>query len=209
MASSEEHFSEEPVVAPHSRFHPVPTRPVFSPPPAEELAALFAPPPAESATKADSSASPATEKPADAAPSDDAVLEDDRIQDDGPSSSATESIDTESLDTENLDDVEQSAPMETLPPPDEAPTRTARRSRQVSSAAKATEATEASRSDESDESDNRPVIQSTFGPVEQDAPMPGESIETGTDVDGPLLWRALRTPAGSLRAVPADSELFL
>jgi hypothetical protein len=43
-AKAHEHFHEEPVIAPHSRFHPVPTRPVFEAPSAEELAALFPPP---------------------------------------------------------------------------------------------------------------------------------------------------------------------
>ncbi|MEX2188723.1 MAG: hypothetical protein WD875_18080 [Pirellulales bacterium] len=211
-ASCAEHFAEEPVVAPQSRFHPVPTRPVFSPPPAEELAALFTPlppketpakespttdnPPKASAgatptTQSPIAQSPARNAPSASEPSTDAPTHEDRAEhdrspsDDSPSCQKDEAV-----------------PDETLPPPDETPTRTARHGSQLLP-------TSTPKSLKSTDSDGKEkavggVIHSTFGPNQIDAPIPGESFETAARVDDPLLWRAIRTPAGSLRAVPAN-----
>lgn len=138
QAKCADHFAEEPAVAPHPRFHPVPTRPVFAPIPPEELAVLVAPPEA-----AGESAHPSEEKPASASPP--------AIQD---------------------------APAAT-------PDRTAHASGDETGA-------EAS------------VVHSIFVPTPPevdhsatDAPIGPFAVET-------LLWRAIPTPAGSLRAVPTD-----
>ncbi|RIK84790.1 MAG: hypothetical protein DCC68_00430 [Planctomycetota bacterium] len=116
----------------------MPTRPVFAPIPAEELAVLLAPPEA-----AAESANPSEEKPASASP---------------PAA--------------------QSAPVA-------APDRTAHASGDETGA-------EAS------------AVHSIFVPTSPEADRSAKDAAIGPFADEALLWRAIPTPAGSLRAVPAD-----
>lgn len=159
-----EHFTEQPVAAPHSRFHPVPTRPVFSPPPAEVLAAFVAP--AEKAEQPMPETDNRGAKPIDEQP-------DEQPQEPGASPDAMDAV----------------------------PTRTASGKHRAPPA----------QFDDTGngEVENQPaaaVVRSTFVPAESGLPAPEVSIAPPLEADAPLLWRAIPTPAGSLRAVPADDE---
>ncbi len=191
------HFADEPVAAPHSRFHPVPTRPVFSPPSAEELAALFTPP---EASKGQVDAKELEEQDAATMPSvrgplDDRAITPDVLDGDVLDGDAFDG-DAQDRDVPDGEAIEAETPAETLPPPEELdgaePTRTARR---------VGLRLEVPSQEGGKAGEKREVVDAR----NVDAPSPGGSPIDVEDADSPLLWRAVRTPVGSLRAVPADS----
>jgi hypothetical protein len=288
-AKAHEHFHEEPVVAPHSRFHPVPTRPVFEPPSPEELAALFPPPVAEKAgaekdaaakdTVAKDAAVPAAAKPpallpvappsnviplpaADtpaitAPPSNDPAV--------APPASRSPSLSPLREDAAPVQETpaEERPADEPADSPLDPPTRTAKRpptalssvgvpslnsaspemdapaqqpsmsadevrsTFRTAAAEKAStdkkQGTAAMDSAEVQSADSERPVPHAAAPgatsPESIEPQPSDDhtsnilpsgpLQSGpldlfSDWDGPLLWRAVKTPSGSLRAVPAS-----
>ncbi len=282
-AKAREHFHEEPVVAPHSRFHPVPTRPVFEPPSPEELAALFPPPAAEKAAPekaaadkeavANDAATPAAAKPPSllpagplapevaapavtapairAAPSTESPI--------APPASRSPSLTPPREDTTPVQEnpAEDSPADEPADSPLDPPTRTAKRPPTALTSVRAPSLNAASPEAElpsQPSSTAADEVRSTFRPAAAEKPaelmspaknqhdgatdaaevqavdseptrpdaiephpsddntstiLPGGPLQTGPlelfgEWDGPLLWRAVKTPSGSLRAVPAS-----
>lgn len=249
-----EHFAEEPVVAPHSRFHPVPTRPVFSPPPAEELAALFAPKETPPATN--KAANAANKPPAEATPTDPTPTvklgplappsdRSDVGSTTDPTTSTQDGDAHHESDGNNPPVAPDNASPQTLAPPDvepdeAAPTRTAIRTK-FAAALHDDQFGDSAADDRAVHPTTTPTkptpVHSTFArdgadarkaadahpaadaPPVTDAPLPEEPLpddvlpaeaapaETAHDAQSngyPLHWRVVPTPAGSLRATPAD-----
>jgi hypothetical protein len=193
-AKAADHFAEEPVVAPHPRFHPVPTRPVFAPIPPEELAVLLAPPvtEAEKAKAAEKSGEMGEKLLAPVVP--DANGQSDAVE------------------------IKPESPPKTLEPPHVVsppidvspaapPTRTATPELPATPVLLPTPAPTLKPADNSTENgdDAEPeVVHSIFEPPSADAPPSGKIEFVDGESDEPLLWRVVPTPAGSLRATPVD-----
>jgi hypothetical protein len=188
-AKAADHFAEDPVAAPHPRFHPVPTRPVFSPIPPEELAVLLAPPPDAQADKTEPDsklAMPPKPTPTTGAP--------EGVE--SPVESPPRAFEPPHVVSPPVD-VSPTAP----------PTRTARPDVPATPALLPTPAPSlkpAGNAEETESEREPKLVHSIFEPQSADS-IPSSEIEyVDGDDEGPLLWRVVPTPAGSLRATPAD-----
>lgn len=192
QAKCADHFAEEPVVAPHPRFHPVPTRPVFAPVPPEELAMLLAPPTPSEEIKRSDVKPPRDEKP-----------EREKPEHEKPGHASPPAVE----------------PAPTVPAaPQERTARSDARARPISAPAPspseldaephdAPATSDAERESHTNSESELAVVHSIFAPTSPDDFHADVFAEFGSVADEPLLWRALPTPAGSLRAVPADEHV--
>jgi hypothetical protein len=279
-AKAREHFHEEPVVAPHSRFHPVPTRPVFEAPSPEELAALFPVPAGGKAAAEKSDAAkdtvvnvgetPAAAKPpallpaapevtAPAAPAPAITVAPKAAAPVDSPTSRSPSLSPPQEDGTPVREApaEESPADEPADSPLDPPTRTANRPPTALTSVRAPSLNAASPEAElppSLSSTSADEVRSTFRPAATEKPgelppaaekqndgatdavevqaadsestkpdavtppladdpmsaiLPERAHHSGPldlfgDWDGPLLWRAVKTPSGSLRAVPAS-----
>jgi hypothetical protein len=198
-AKAADHFAEEPVVAPHPRFHPVPTRPVFAPIPPEELAVLLAPPltEAEKAKAAEKSGEKSEKLVAPVVPGANGKSDAIEIKPETP----PKAFEPPHVVSPPID-VSPSAP----------PTRTARPDLPATPVLLPTPAPTlkpASNSADEEHDAEADVVHSIFEPQAAEAGEDQHEIQrrvehAGGMSDEPLLWRVVPTPAGSLRATPAE-----